>query len=708
MNIGVLDVETSAKPILHPWMKGAYLSTIGLKMYLDGKPGEYTYKEWVWYHGDEPNITQEDRLQITFEIQEEIDKLGPDGLLVGHNVKFDMNWMKWINVDLSGIRPWCTQITEFMLTGQDKSLDQDLSSCCGRKGIPVKTDVVKTYWDAGRATHTIPLRKTLLPYMKNDIDITAQLFKSQWVQLKGKIALMKLVRVRNDCLHSVTDIEINGMNMDRDVAEKHVDFFKTQLDQSESELKTYFGRADVNIGSGPELSACLFGGNIKREKHVPELYTRNATLKEPYKFTYKAGKQKGLTIIKYRNRVVRELTCKRKRIEYEISIPGVGFEPAKLTECKPAGCGVYQTNKDVLKLLKCNNKGGTSIAAKRRVLEILLHLSKIQQFVQTFRGAKKGSGLFHLQDLNLDGLLHPNYNQTIASTGRFTSSGPNGQNFSRSKEDEDGFSNPLKSCFISHRPGGLILVIDLSQLEWRVAAWLSQDPVAMQEIIDGIDCHLDNAVTFFGDAKYRQDAKIFTFRLLYGGSAYAFYMDPKMPDFTLKKWNDIERQYKQKYNVLTRWQDMNIVTVGQDKGWLYSPTGRIYRIPQEESKKFPGAMIYKETCIKNYPVQGGATGDIVPLAMHEMWKRMQLSPSAYQSTYWMGQVHDSVLFDTMPHEVKRVAHLGISVFEDLPKIISDLWGVNFNLPMTGEATWGPNYGDQTSSVKHEGGLWVLK
>jgi DNA polymerase I-like protein with 3'-5' exonuclease and polymerase domains len=252
------------------------------------------------------------------------------------------------------------------------------------------------------------------------------------------------------------------------------------------------------------------------------------------------------------------------------------------------------------------------------------------------------------------------------------------------------------------------MVADLAQLEWRMAAWLSQDPVAMREILDGVDCHLSNAITFFGDAKYRQDAKIFTFRLLYGGGAYAFFMDPKMPDFTLKKWNDIERQYKQKYHVLTRWQEMNIIQVGQDKGWLYSPTGRIYRIPMEEHKKFKGTWIYKETCIKNYPVQGGATGDIVPLAMNEIDYRLRQEPLRCMSTDWMGQVHDSCLFDTIPQDVKWVAMTCINVFEDLPLIIKDTWGLDFNLPMTGEATWGPNYGDQTTSVKHEGGKWILK
>jgi DNA polymerase I-like protein with 3'-5' exonuclease and polymerase domains len=448
----------------------------------------------------------------------------------------------------------------------------------------------------------------------------------------------------------------------------------------------------------------LFGGKLKRVRYKPQVYTRNCTIKEPYKFTYRTGKRKGQTITKFKNRVVLELTCKKRREDYEVEIPGVGFVPSDDTET--ASEGVYQTNKDILKNLRCNNQGGSTVRLKRRVLELLLHRSKIAKFTETFVGAKKDTGLFYKADLNVDGWLHPNYNQTIAATGRQTSSGPNGQNFPRSKEDEDGFTNPLKNCFVPSRPGGLILTIDLSQLEWRVAAWLSQDPVAMQEILDGVDCHLDNAINFFGDAKYRQDAKIMTFRLLYGGSAYAFYMDPKMPNLSKTQWNDIVRQYERKYSTLANWQQMNITKCGQDNGLLYSPLGRIYKIPKVEHKKYKGTFVYSDTCIKNYPVQGTATGDVVPLAQHVLWKRMQIDISAYQSTNWMGQVHDSVIFDTMPHEVVPVAKLGIETFEDLPGIISSYFGVNFNLPLTGEAEWGPSYGTITNKLKHEGGQWL--
>jgi DNA polymerase I-like protein with 3'-5' exonuclease and polymerase domains len=708
MNVAVLDLETSKKPILNPWQKGSYLSTIGIRVYLEDA-GTY-YKEWVWYHGDKPGITEQDRLNIVFELQEEIDKLGPDGLLVGHNIKFDANWLKTINVDISGVHLWDTMITEFMLLGQDKTLAQDLSSCCARRDIPIKTDVMKTYWDAGRNTHEIPLKKVVLPYQKNDIEITALLFKEQWIKLRRHDTLRKLAQVRSDCLHVVTDIEINGMNFDRELAEKYVAKFQAELDLNTSELRTYFKRGDININSGRDLSAALFGGTLKRERFIPRVYERNVTYKEPYKFTYKSGKQKGMTITKTRNRTLRELTCKKVREEYEVTLGGVGFVPDPSTEGKDRDKnpnGIFQTNKDVLKLLKSNSKV-TTRTTKLRILELLLYRSKIGQFTKTFVGTKEDSGLFYKADISRDGWLHPSYNQTIASTGRFTSSGPNGQNFPRSKADEDGFSNPLKRCFTASRLNGLILVVDLSQLEWRVAAWLSQDPVAMQEIRDGVDCHLDNAIRFFGDAKFRQDAKIFTFRLLYGGSAYGFFMDPKMPNFTQKKWNDIVRQYQQKYHVLTRWQEMNITQVGQDKGWLYSPTGRIYKIPMEEHRKYKGTWIYQETCIKNYPVQGTATGDIVPLVMNEIQRRMALNYGRCMSTNWMGQVHDSVLFDTIGAEVKWMAMTCIQVFEDLPKLMKDAWGLDFNLPMTGEAEWGPNYGDMTHSVKHEEGQWLLK
>lgn len=702
MNVCILDLETSKKPILHPWQKDAYLSTIGLRMYLDD--GGTYYKEWVWYHKEMPNISQADRLQIIFEVQEEINKLGRNDVLVGHNVKFDVDWLKWYNLDVSNCTLWDTGIAEYMLVGQEK-VGFSLDNCLERWDLEPKHDKMKTYWDAGRNTHEIPL-KVVLPYMKQDIDQTAALFKLQYIKLKKNKALFRLCQVRQRCLHPLTDIEVNGMPFDYDTAKIHVEAFTKELEITDAELKSYFGRDDFNMNSGQDLSAGLFGGTIKRERYVPYMYSRYVQYKEPFQFTYKSGKHKGHTVTKTRNRRLVEICSRRRKETYEVTLKGVGFTPDQNTET--AVEGVYQTNKGVLKNLKCTNKGSSTARLKKRVLELLVHRSKIGKFTETFVGSKEGTGLFYNVDLNSDGRAHPSYNQTVAATGRMSSSNPNGQNFTRSKEDEDGFTNPLKSIFIPSRAGGLILVIDLSQLEWRVAIWMSQDPVGMREIFDGVDIHSDNAIKFFGDIKYRQAAKVMTFRLLYGGGAYAFFMDPNMPDFTLKKWNHIVESYKRKYFTLTMWQQDNITSVGRDKGWLQGWLGRLWKFPLEESKKHPGLMIYDEKKIKNYPVQGTATGDIVPLAMDLMWDKMDRAPMDYMSTNWMGTVHDSVLFDTMPHEVKRVAKMGIEVFEELPTVIENIWGCKFNLPLTGEAEWGPNYAIMTHSVKHEDGQWILK
>lgn len=197
-------------------------------------------------------------------------------------------------------------------------------------------------------------------------------------------------------------------------------------------------------------------------------------------------------------------------------------------------------------------------------------------------------------------------------------------------------------------------------------------------------------------------------QLLYGGSAYAFWIDPKMPNFSKHRWDEIVRQYSQKYRGITQWQEHNIRKVPTQKGYLYSPTGRIYKIPMEPHKKYPNTMVYKDTCIKNYPVQGTATGDIVPLAMNLLEKRLQETPEKFMSSNWIGQVHDSVIFDTVKSEVKLLALNIIQVFEELPSVISNLWGVDFNVPMTGECEVGRTYGDMCWSVKHVGGKWITK
>lgn len=252
-------------------------------------------------------------------------------------------------------------------------------------------------------------------------------------------------------------------------------------------------------------------------------------------------------------------------------------------------------------------------------------------------------------------------------------------------------TSPIKQIFVPRFD--FILNADLSQLEWRVVAFLSQDPVMMREIREGIDAHADNAERIFGvgpnDPKFketRQTAKIFTFRMIYGGSAYSFYMDHNMPNFSLPKWERIVKAFYKKYTGLKRWQDKCIAHVYKH-GKLVNPTGRILTFRKQNlGRKGIG---YREQQIKNFPVQSLATADIMPLAMVHIYKRIK---RAKLRSLIIGQVHDSLVFDVPKEEMETVARICMDVFNSLPKLIEAMWGFEFNVPLTGECEFGNTYG----------------
>ena len=106
-----------------------------------------------------------------------------------------------------------------------------------------------------------------------------------------------------------------------------------------------------------------------------------------------------------------------------------------------------------------------------------------------------------------DGFLHVGLTQHITATGRFSGRNPNMQNMPR------GGTFPVKKVFVSRWKGGHILEADFAQLEFRVAAFLAQDDVAIKEIATGFDVHSYTAkvITDAGQPTSRQDAKAHTF-----------------------------------------------------------------------------------------------------------------------------------------------------------------------------------------------------
>jgi DNA polymerase-1 len=238
----------------------------------------------------------------------------------------------------------------------------------------------------------------------------------------------------------------------------------------------------------------------------------------------------------------------------------------------------------------------------------------------------------------------------------------------------------------------VLLDADLSALEWRVAAELSRDPTMIQEIVDGVDIHTANALSLFGDAKFRQESKTISFRALYGGGAFAFHMDYRMPSLGLKRWERIVEEFNDKYNGLIAWQNANYREVIQN-GFLKTFTGREYIF-----QKFPdkdGAFKYSRPMVCNYPVQGTATADIMPLCMVVIFRRLRKGGYFEKGVKYINQVHDSIILDVPNYLVDKVGFLCYNVFTSIPELVKGYFDYEWCVPMSGEIKVGNDWSNMT-------------
>jgi DNA polymerase-1 len=227
----------------------------------------------------------------------------------------------------------------------------------------------------------------------------------------------------------------------------------------------------------------------------------------------------------------------------------------------------------------------------------------------------------------------------------------------------------------------VIIDADFKGLEIVCAAYLSKDSVLYDELRTGRDIHSDNQERF--GLPSRLVAKVFKFRILYGGSAYAFGHDP---DFTHisrseKYWSGVIDKYYAKYKGLHRWHTALVQEVVRT-GKLNLPTGRVYSYERDRKGNWP------RTTILNYPVQGlGA--DIMSIARVSLFKRLRASTLRCKL---VSTVHDSIVLDCPEQEVKEVTALIKSVWRDIPRNFKATFGVEWDLPCevsiaVGE-TWG--------------------
>jgi len=240
-----------------------------------------------------------------------------------------------------------------------------------------------------------------------------------------------------------------------------------------------------------------------------------------------------------------------------------------------------------------------------------------------------------------------------------------------------GNTFPVKKVFVSRWDGGYVMEADFAQLEFRTAAYLAQDETAMKEIDDGVDVHAYTAqvITDAGEPTTRQEAKEHTFAPLFGATGYG----------RSKAVKAYYEHFTEKYKGVAKWHKK----LGKEAVNLLKITnvsGRQYAFPDVHRRE--NGSISHMTNIKNYPVQGFATGDVVPVVLMELEERLKPLQSCLVNT-----VHDSAVIDIHPKEKEYVIAMIHTMNEDLTRLIAEAYDVEMNVPLLLEAKIGPNWLD---------------
>lgn len=271
------------------------------------------------------------------------------------------------------------------------------------------------------------------------------------------------------------------------------------------------------------------------------------------------------------------------------------------------------------------------------------------------------------------GRIHTTFQQTVATTGRLSSTEPNLQNIPIRLEQ----GRQLRKVFHSTEPGWVLLSADYSQIELRILAHYSQDPLLCESFALGQDVHTRTAAEVFGislDAvtpNMRRSAKAVNFGLVYGLTEFGLSRDLGIPRKESKFYIE---QYFKRYSGVQRYLG-EVVAQAKKEGQVRTLLNRLRRIPELLSANRVQRQ-FGERIAMNTPVQGTAA-DIMKIAMIKVAEGLK----PFQAAILL-QVHDELLLQVSPEDLESVAHILKDKMEN---------AFPLSVPMTVECKVGPNW-----------------
>jgi DNA polymerase I-like protein with 3'-5' exonuclease and polymerase domains len=478
---------------------------------------------------------------------------------------------------------------------------------------------------------------------------------------------------------------MSGIKVDLQELERVRELFESERaeleDRLQKKVRQIMGDTPVSLTSNEQMSQVIFSRRMVNKKEWVDLFEFTSTVDE-YKDAVKANSKPV-----YRTKAFTCPTCEGQGKTYKTKKDGTRFaKPNKCKDCDTRGFQLTETQQIAGLRFSAPNKSWVSangFSTSKENLEVLAatarnnNMSEAEDFLNDLKRLSAISSYLSsfvegiANFTKHDGFLHVALTQHITATGRFSGRNPNMQNMPR------GGTFPVKRVFVSRWEGGKIMEADFAQLEFRTAAFLAQDEKAMEEIATGFDVHSYTAqvITDAGQKTSRQDAKAHTFAPLFGATGYG----------RSKAEAAYYKHFVEKYEGIAAWHKK----LGDEAMRFMKITnvsGRQYAFP--DVRRRDNGMPSHFTMIKNYPVQGFATGDVVPVVLNRLHELLQPLHSCV-----VNSVHDSMVVDVHPDEEREVLAIIDQLNTGINDLVEQTYNVTMNVPLLLEAKIGPNWLD---------------
>ena len=253
------------------------------------------------------------------------------------------------------------------------------------------------------------------------------------------------------------------------------------------------------------------------------------------------------------------------------------------------------------------------------------------------------------------GRIHTSFNQTVAATGRLSSSHPNLQNIPIRTE----LGREIRKGFVAEE-GHLFFGADYSQIELRVLAHFSGDGAFVRAFREGIDVHKQTAAVIFDvgleevTPEMRARAKTINFATLYGQGDFSL---ARQLDISREEAREFIEEYFRRFSGVRAFLDQQ-VDLARELGYVETLGGRRRYVPEIQARNW-NVRQFGERIAQNTPIQGTAA-DLIKVAMIRIHKLLE---SRFPSTKLLLQVHDELLLEVPVEEVEEVGKMVVEEME---------------------------------------------